>query len=180
MSDDICGHTKNDGEKCTFSPKHSDGKCGHHTDTDESKPQGAPSKLKENTEVIDLIGNEIERGATISEALSEVEQKTGVYIARGTHDGWMAKGKREGTADVYAKYRSEVKRARNIAARSDRRNLVNKCRETDDTRTWWKVHQQQYGDLYAGDTEETEESEPIFAVPEELADEWQQQVTPSQ
>ena len=34
MSDSVeqCGHIKNDGEACTYTPKYEDGKCGIHTD----------------------------------------------------------------------------------------------------------------------------------------------------
>jgi hypothetical protein len=170
-SNDICGEEKNDGTTCTFSPKYSDGKCGHHTETKETNT-GRPSKLKENKEVIQLIGDEIERGATINEALAEVEQKTGITIARSTHGNWMAKGAKEDSEGIFKEYRTEITRARNMAARTDRRNLINKCRETDDTRTWWKVHQQQYGDLYADETVD-DDARPVFNVPEDIVEEWQ-------
>lgn len=173
MSDDICGEIKGDGETCTFTPKYDDGKCGHHTD---ETPDGDNKKslLERNESIMDLIAGEVQNGATIGEACSEAD------IGRGTHDGWMAKGKEPDSKEAFTKYRREVTRARRTAAKNERRQLKTMCAEQGDTRTFWKIHQEQYGDLYAGDVEETEQPEPIFAVPKELADEWQQQATPSQ
>lgn len=169
--DDICGHIKNDGKQCQFSPSYPDGKCGHHTEHNDTT-QGRPNKLKENQEVINLIGDEIEQGATIAEALAEVEQKTGITIARSTHGKWMAKGKREESEDIYKKYRTEVRRARTKAARKDRNLLTQTCREQGDTRTWYKVHKEQYGDLYDDDMIDDDEATPVFNVPEDIVEEW--------
>lgn len=169
---DECGHIKNDGEPCTFPGKYPDGKCGHHTEHTETNT-GRPNKLKQNKELINLIGDEIEQGATIPEALAEVEQKTGVTIARSTHGKWMSKGKREESDEIYKKYRTEVRRARTKAARNDRKLLTQTCREQGDTRTWYKVHKEQYGDLYAEDMLGGEDATPVFNVPEDIVEEWQ-------
>lgn len=168
---DKCGHPTNDGGQCSFNANYPDGKCGHHT-THTEQNGGKTSKLAENEQVIELVGEEIQRGATIPEALSEVEEKTGVFIARGTHDSWMAKGKQEDGKEIYTKYRSEVRRARNIAARADRTELKRECQEKGDTRTWWKVHQQQYGDLYESDSEADEDRGVRQEIPEDLVSKW--------
>jgi len=170
MTEDICGEIKDDGEKCTFSPKHPDGKCGFHTDqTEDSKT----SKLQEHSEIIELMGKEINRGATVSEALAEVEEKTGVLLPRGTHDNWMNKGKTGDEDSIYTKYRSTITRARTIDKRQDRGNLKETCKENGDTRTWLKIHELQYGDLYDGEGS-TDDAGAPFAIPEELIEEWQQ------
>jgi hypothetical protein len=53
MSEDICGATKNDGEKCDYTPKYDDGKCGLHTD--EKDNMGRPSEVAKHTDDI-LVG----------------------------------------------------------------------------------------------------------------------------
>lgn len=173
MSDDICGEIKNDGEKCTFAPKHSDGKCGHHTDTvDHSRDR--QSKLEKNPEIVDLMFEEMNRGATINEALSEVEEKTGIYISRGAHDQWFSKGQEDDADELYKKYRSKVRRARTLGKRTDRKDLKEMCKENDDTRTWWEIHKEQYGDLYDGDEMVAEDSENMVRqrIPEDFLERW--------
>jgi len=170
MSEEICGHTKNNGEECTFSPKYPDGKCGHHTEQTEPNKT---SKLQQNPEIIDLMREEINRGATVAEALAEVEEKTGIILPRGTHDTWMNKGKTAKEDSTYAKYRSTIRRARTRDKRQDRGDLKKTCKENNDTRTWLKIHELQYGDLYDGEGG-TEDAGAPFAIPEELVEEWQQ------
>lgn len=178
--DDICGHITNNDEPCQFTPKYKDGKCGHHTSVDtgdsstSSKGRGRPSKL--NEQVVRLMADEIERGATIDEALAEVAEKTGTHISRSAHDNWMAEGKQPDSDGIKADYRSEVKRARRRGKRTDRETIKQKCIEKGDTRTWLEIHKMQYGDMYHEEAEGDERSVP-FAVPEELIDEWQQLTT---
>jgi hypothetical protein len=181
MSDDseeICGYEKGtDGEPCEFTPSYPDGRCGHHTDHDTAtEPDGRQSKLDDNPEIIDLIGEEIERGATIGEALSEIDEKTGVFIARGTHDRWMAKGKQDGSKTLYQKYRSEVRRARERAKRSGRKSIEREAIEKGDTRTMLELHKMQYGDLYADESHEDTTQAVKLGIPDELKEQWQQQI----
>lgn len=166
MSDEECNGIKNNGEPCTYPAKYPDGKCGHHTDTDGVNEK--KSMLEENPGIAELIQGEIQNGATVSEACSEAN------VAQSTHGNWMQKGKDENAKDIYKEYRNGVMRARRTAAKNERRQLKVMCAEQGDTRTYWKIHQEQYGDLYAGDSEESEETQPIFAMPEAIAKEWQQ------
>jgi hypothetical protein len=176
MSDNVCGHEKNDGEPCTFSPRYPDGKCGHHTQHDSANTgdSGRKHKLDENPEIVDLMAEEVERGATIGEALTEVYEKTGVFIAQSTHGNWMAHGRKEDAKEIEKEYRSEVKRARERAKREGRQDIQRKAAEKGDTRTMLEIHKMQYGDLYADEGEDIER-EPPFDVPEELIEKWRQE-----
>lgn len=167
---DECGHTKNDGEPCTFPGKYDDGKCGHHTQHDsKDKPKGKQSLLETNDGITDLIAGEVQNGSTIGEALAEAD------LARGTHDRWMAKGKDESSKECYQKYRSEITRAREIAKKNDRKSIERDAVDQGDLRLRWKIHMQQYGDAYEGDATSDEGISAPFAVPEELIEQWQQQ-----
>lgn len=171
MTEDICGYSDTEsGDPCQNHPSESDGLCWMHSENDSNKNQG---KLHKNAEIPDLMAEEINRGATISEALAEVEGKTGIMLPRSTHDNWMSKGKTSDKDSIYSEYRSKVRRARTIGKRTDRETLKQICRENDDTRTWWKIHKEQYGDLYDGESDPDTGGAP-FAIPEELVEEWQQ------
>jgi len=43
--DDVCGAIKNDGEACTFPSKYDDGRCGIHSEHNDSSGGGRPSKF---------------------------------------------------------------------------------------------------------------------------------------
>jgi len=45
--DDICGEIKNDGQPCEYDPKYEDGKCGIHSEYNDTDPGGRPSKFEE-------------------------------------------------------------------------------------------------------------------------------------
>lgn len=165
-----CGATKNDGNPCTYPPKHPDGRCGHHTRHGEPKAN-TQTLLEQSPEIKDLIAGEVQNGATIGEACSEAN------INRSTHDNWINRGKQDDADDIYQEYRREVTRARRTAAKNERRQLKVMCAEAGDTRTYWKIHQEQYGDLYADDVGAVEDRVPIFNVPDEIAKEWQQVAT---
>ena len=49
MSDSVeqCGHIKNDGEACTYTPKYDDGKCGVHSEHNENGP-GRPFAISKS------------------------------------------------------------------------------------------------------------------------------------
>jgi len=112
----------------------------------------------------------------VLEALAEVDEKTGVFVAKSTHDNWMAKGKSANKQDIYKEYRRGVTRARKSGKRAERQSINRRAIEDGDLRLQWKIHMQKYGDEYADDTEAVEVSDPPFAVPEELIEEWQQQI----
>jgi hypothetical protein len=147
---DECGADTADGGTCGFNGKYPDGRCGHHTD---HTPDRKQSKLEANPEVVDLVIQEIEHGATVSEALAEVEEKTGVFIAQSTHGNWLSKGRDDSNPDIYAEYRKGVTRARKTGKRRDRDTIKRRAQEKDDVRLLWKIHKEQYGDEYDSDTE---------------------------
>ena len=139
---DICGAKTGDGGECQFKAKYPDGKCGHHTEHEE---QGGHTILEQKPEIKDLMEGEIQNGATIPEACAEAG------INPSTHRNWLQKGKDPGSDNIFKDYRTAVTRARNIAAKNERRHLKQMCAEKGDTRTFWKIHKEQYGDLYAED-----------------------------
>jgi|APHM01.1.fsa_nt_gi hypothetical protein len=165
---DICGAETTKGEPCQ-NPKDS---CPWH-DTDSKPSNGRESKLESHPEIADLIIEEIEHGATISEALAEVEQKTGVHISKSTHRNWMQKGKDETSEEHFLHYRTGITRARELGKRDDRKSIKQRAIENNDIRLQWKIHMKQYGDEY--DDEQTETQAPPFALPEDVINEWQQE-----
>ena len=171
MSNEKCGATTQDGGTCSFNANYDDGRCGHHTDVKETSP-GKKSKLENHPELIDLIEEEMNRGATISEALAEAEEKTGIILSRSTHDNWMQKGRQADAKAVYAEYRSMVRRSRERGKKTDRNSIKQAAQEKGDVRTWLEVHKMQFGDLY-NEEDSTEDKTVPFAIPEELIDEWQ-------
>jgi len=102
MSSDTCNATTADGTPCENSACRSDDRCWIHT---ESRYNADTTGLKLNQEISTLIIEEIEHGSTVSEALAEVEQKTGVSISESTHHNWMQIGKDETSDDMYLEYR---------------------------------------------------------------------------
>jgi IS30 family transposase len=167
MSSDTCNATTADGTPCENSACRSDGRCWIHTQTDDTDTTG----LKLNQEISGLIIEEIEHGSTVSEALAEVEQKTGVSISESTHHNWMQRGKDETSDDMYLEYRRGVTRARELSKRDERKSIKQQAIENNDIRLQWKIHMEQYGDEYAD--EQTETKSPPFALPEDVIDKWQ-------
>ncbi|UXF50264.1 hypothetical protein 7865G3C9_45 [Haloquadratum phage sp.] len=167
MSSDTCNATTADGTPCENSACRSDGRCWIHTETDDTDTTG----LKLNQEISGLIIEEIEHGSTVSEALAEVEQKTGVSISESTHHNWMQRGKDETSDDMYLEYRRGVTRARELSKRDERKSIKQQAIENNDIRLQWRIHMEQYGDEYAD--EQTETKSPPFALPEDVIDKWQ-------
>ncbi|MDT3434699.1 hypothetical protein [Haloarcula sp. 1CSR25-25] len=47
MTDEQCGHIKNNGDPCEYTPKYPDGKCGiHSAENDQTSAGGRPSKFE--------------------------------------------------------------------------------------------------------------------------------------
>lgn len=148
-----CGHTKNNGEPCTFPAKYSDGKCGHHTsDQDESKKKenygvcGAEKSNGErctckatyndgkcgyhtqNTECgrptkVEALGDEVIKHIENGFSLSEVNEKIGISSA--TVHRWRSKGQQQNAKQEY-------------------KDFVEKLKQTE----WWE-YKQRFG---AGDS----------------------------
>jgi len=49
---DTCGYIKDDGDPCQLPASRSDGRCHHHTEAEEQKRGGRPSKLEEHKQDI--------------------------------------------------------------------------------------------------------------------------------
>jgi len=103
MSDDeICGHTKNDGEKCTFSPSYDDGKCGHHTEHKGPEDRGRPTKLTKQRE--EQIASAIENGRSMTSAARMAG------VSRNAVYSWIEKGEDQDEG-VYAEFHDRIRRA---------------------------------------------------------------------
>ena len=61
---------------------------------------------------------------------------------------WRRQGEADDALDEFAEFLEETTRARRIGAKRDRERLKKLIAETGDTRTWYKLHHDQYGDSY--------------------------------
>jgi hypothetical protein len=162
--DDICGSTNTgSGEPCQRSAgwgRDTDsGPCVDHADGDGGT--GRRSELKESPEIVDLVAGELSNGATVPEACAEAGISTSSY-----HE-WRRKGEADDAADVFTEFLEETTRARRIGAKRDRERLKEKMAETGDTRTWYKLHHDQYGDTYTEEGGDGDAAEGIpLVVPE--------------
>lgn len=144
MSDeDICGHEKNDGEKCTFSPKHSDGKCGHHTDEKEYGG-GRPSKLDLSTQ--ESIAQAIEQGKSMNSAarMAGVNPTT-VY-------GWIDRGESElkdGKDNEFTEFYKRLTRAKGQGEDFYFSLALQLAKENEDHRFIASLMKQRYPDSWA-------------------------------
>lgn len=140
MSDNECGHIKNDGEPCTFDAKYPDGKCGHHTNHEDGTKQGrrreAPSKSTEEN-----IASVIESGGSIREAC----RRAGVHQEQFYR--WMQYGEEE-EAGPFADFRERLVRARGEGEAKYRDTLMMLAEETGDTATLMAMLKQRYPDSW--------------------------------
>lgn len=138
MSDDICGcEDTTSGDPCQFTPGDS---CPWHN-TDKPAQNGRETILEKDPSIIDLIAGCLQNGDTVPEACAEAG------ISEDSYYRWQRKGKQQDEG-IYADFRKEAARARRIAGKRDREELKRACRDSDDTRTWLKLHMNQYGDVY--------------------------------
>jgi hypothetical protein len=166
MSEDICGSTNTtSGEPCKFTPAES---CPWHDS--ENPAEGRKTRLEENPEIKDLIVGELQAGATVPEACAEAG------ISKHQYYDWNRRGKDSDADSVFSKFSKETTHARRIASKNDRRELKSKCKENNDTRTWYKLHHDQYGDTYGKEeAEDRATGSEGFGVPDELIEQWQQE-----
>lgn len=163
MSDeDICGSTNTtSGEPCQFSPGES---CPWH-DVDEP-PRTRITLLEEEPHITELVAGELQNESTVPEACAEA----GISVSQ--YEKWYARGRDEDADDIFRDFRRECRRARMIAAGSDRETVKRHARENGDTRTLWKAHMQQYGDIYAEEGAEPAAETVPFGVPDDLIEKW--------
>lgn len=165
MTDETCGSTNTTSGQPCQNPKES---CPwHNTD---NPAEGRKTLLEEQPEIKELIVGELQAGATVPEACSEAG------ITKHQYYDWNRRGKDDDTKDVFSEFSKETTHARRIASKQDRHNLKQKCIENNDTRTWYKLHHDQYGDTYGKEErEERRTGTQPFGVPDELIEKWQQE-----
>ncbi len=157
-----CGAETTQGHPCQ-NPAAS---CPWHGEDATAEPR--QTLLEEEPSIAQVVAGELQNEKTVPEACAEAN------ISINQYNKWYARGADDDAEDVFRNFRRECRRARMIAAGSDRDNLKNLAREAGDTRTLWKAHMQQYGDIYAEEGSEETTGIP-FAVPDELIEEWQRE-----
>jgi len=175
MSDDICGHTKNDGEKCTFSPSYDDGKCGHHTECDkpieqETRREGRPSKLSYERQ--ESIATDIEAGRSMTSAA----RKSGVTPQ--TVINWMDKGKaakEDDKENEYTEFLERITRAKGEGEEYYFRTIVEMAKEEGDHRFLASLMKQRYPEAW-DETDTGVEADTVkLEVSERVASSWPEQ-----
>lgn len=143
--DDICGST----DTVSGDPCQRDAGWGRDTDAspcidhaDGDGGTGRQTLLQQDDSITDLVAGELQNGATVSEACAEAGISTSAY-----HE-WRRKGEADDAADEFMEFLEETTRARRVGAKRDRERLKELITETGDTRTWYKLHHDQYGDSY--------------------------------
>jgi len=109
---------------------------------DSSALGGRKSQLHEHSEIVDLVAGELQNGATVPEACAEAGISTSAYHK------WRQKGEADNADNVFVEFLEETTRARRIGAKRDRERLKDLIADEGDTRTWYKLHHDQYGDSY--------------------------------
>lgn len=171
-NDDICGAEKTNGEVCTFSPKHPDGKCGHHTDTGENAEQGRPTKLSKQK--VDQITANIAEGKSDASAfrLADLDPKT-KYNWLDKVDPEDAPEDPEFETHPYAYFFRRYTHARGLGEDYYFKTVVEMAKEEGDHRFLAGLMKQRYPDSW-GETETGVDAETtVINVPDSVAQEWE-------
>jgi transposase-like protein len=162
MTDD-CGHIKNDGEPCTYEAKYPDGKCGHHTASDEVGDGGRPTKLTRERQ--EQIAAAIESGKSITSAARMAG------VSRNAVYDWMEKGETQ-EEGVYAEFHDRLMRARGHGEDFYYNLALELAKENEDHRFIASLMKQRYPDSW-GDTETGVEADTVeINVSEDIAETW--------
>jgi transposase-like protein len=163
---DTCGAESSDGTPCEWDEAER-GECPYHGEN--ADPDTRNTLLEDNPEIKEIIIGELQAGATVPEACAEAD------ITKRQYYLWRDKAE-EDEDGIFRNFRDETTRARRVASKQDRQRLKDKCIENDDTRTWYKLHHDQYGDTYGEEDRESRDTggQP-FAIPDELINKWQQE-----
>lgn len=162
--DDICGSTdtysSNPCQRAAGWGRDADGgPCVDHAEGEGGT--GRRCALKQDGAIIDLVAGELQTGATVPEACAEAGISTSAY-----HE-WRRKGQADDADAVFVEFLEETTRARRIGAKRDRERLKDLIADTGDTRTWYKIHHDQYGDTYDEEGGDGDAAEGIpLVVPE--------------
>lgn len=171
-STDICGHIKNDGEECTYSPSYPDGKCGHHTDEkDEDDPQpGRPTKL--TYEKQEAIASDIEQGRSMTSAARKQD------LSPQTIHNWMQRGesdKEEGKDNEFTEFFERITRAKGYGEEWYFQAIMDLARENEDHRFLMSLMKQRYPDSW-GETETGVDADTVkLEVSERVSKSWPEQ-----
>ena len=143
--DEICGSTDTHSEEpcqrtAGWGRDADSGPCIDHAD--DAGGTGRRSELEQSPEIVDLVAGELSNGATVPEACAEAGISTSAY-----HE-WRRKGEADDAPEVFVEFLEQTTRARRIGAKRDRERLKDLIAEEGDTRTWYKLHHDQYGDSY--------------------------------
>jgi hypothetical protein len=160
--DDICGSTDTgNGEPCQrtagWGRDTDTGPCVDHADGDGGT--GNRTELEKDGSVKDLVAGQLQNGATVPEACAEAGISTSAYHRYRDRGNPHAN---DDPPQVFREFWEETTRARRIGAKRDRERLKEKMAETGDTRTWYKLHHDQYGDTY---TEEGGDGDAAEGIP---------------
>lgn len=139
---DICGAEKGDGEICTFIPKYSDGRCGHHTETGENEPQGRDSKLTKQRE--EQIAQAIENGRSMTSAARMAG------VSRNAIYSWIEKGEDQDEG-IYSDFHDRIRRAQGNGEDFYFSLALQMAKENEDHRFIASLMKQRYPDSW-GDT----------------------------
>ena len=167
MSDEeLCGAPTTKGRPCQNAAE----SCPWHGEDAHAEPR--KTLLEEQPEIKDIIVGELQAGATVPEACAEAGVRKSAYYQ------WRNRGKEDDVPAIFTEFTEETTHARRIASKEDRRNLKDRCKETNDTRTWYKLHHDQYGDTYGQEEEDERDTGDVvrLGVPDELTEQWEQQL----
>jgi len=150
MSEDTCGHPTEggDGPPCELPASKADGRCHHHTETDEQAREGRPRK-RPSKEQEENIASVIEGGGSIREAC----RRAGVHPS--TFYSWMEYGEDE-PESAWGDFRERLVRARGEGEGQYRQTLMMLAEETGDTATLMAMLKQRYPESW-GDVDRGEQ-----------------------
>lgn len=174
MSDDVCGEIKNDGEECTFPGKYPDGKCGHHTESEENEPQGRPSKISKQK--VDQITANIAEGKSDASAfrLADLDPKT-KYNWLDKVDPESVPDNPEFETNPYGYFFRRYTHARGLGEDYYFNTIVELAEEQGDHRFLAGLMKQRYPDSW-GDTETGVDADTVkLEVSERVRSTWPQE-----
>ena len=148
---DTCGHETGDGTPCELPASRPDGKCHHHTDTEDTHTGRDPKLTRERQE---QIAADIENGASITAACRQAG------INRATFYNWMDSGEDQ-EEGLYADFFDRVVRARGVGEEHYRRIAFDIAREEGDTATLMAMLKQRYPESW-GEVDRGEQSGGIL------------------
>lgn len=140
MSDD-CGYTKDDDTACQLPACRPDGRCWHHTDTDDERANGGrPTKL--TLERQEGIASMIEDGHSIGAAA-----RTNSITVQSFFN-WMSRGEQQ-EEGIYRDFFDRITRARGHGEATYVDAITAIAKENGDTQTLMSMLKSRYPDAWA-------------------------------